>query len=80
MRFCAFLIILFFAFTTAIPAFAQGKRQEKQRVKKQDAVVQTPELFKIIGAVAKGAHLESVDAKNVIFILRPTGAFIQIKF
>jgi hypothetical protein len=78
--FASFILIIILSATASI-SFAQGKKALKQQPKAAtQAQAEKPQVVQIFYHVAKGAHLESQDAKNVSFTLKPTRAFITIEF
>jgi len=80
MKFFVSFIIFIALALPVCRSFAQEKKAHKQAVKAVSMQPAAPETLRIIHNIARGARLESMDAKNVFFILRPTGAFIQINF
>jgi len=80
MKFCLYLTIILIAIALALPALAQEKSPQKQQLKATQIQPRQPQMFQIISRIARGARFESQDAKNVSFTLRPTAAFIQIRF
>lgn len=61
-------------------SFAQEKKQPAKTQRTVQKQPEQPQAFELFYKIAKGARLESQDAKNVSFTLSPTRAFITIQF
>ncbi len=74
------LTLVFCMFLAAPAALAQKKKAQKQPPRTIQQEQPKPEMIDIVTRIARGAHMESQDAKNVSFTLKPTCAFITIQF